>query len=73
MYHKDTDNTEDDDMDKAIKWSMNRMPQSDDKWLDVMSVEEIEKVRAFHRSFPQYAPTPLANLKTAAAHKKDRK
>ena len=67
MYHKDTDNTEDDDMDKAIKWSMNRMPQSDDKWLDVMSVEEIEKVRAFHRSFPQYAPTPLANLKCAAA------
>ena len=55
-------------MDKRIKWIMNRMPASDDQWLSVMSVEEIEKVRAFHRSFPQYAPTPLVSLKSAAAH-----
>ena len=54
-------------MNKPIKWVMNNMPQSGDQWLSVMSVEEIEKVRAFHRSFPQYAPTPLANLKAAAA------
>ena len=53
-------------MNKPIKWVMNRMPQSEDKWLNVMSTREIEKVRAFHRSFPQYAPTPLANLSCAA-------
>ncbi|MBQ7886635.1 MAG: diaminopropionate ammonia-lyase [Clostridia bacterium] len=48
-----------------IKWVMNRMPKSDDAWLQVMSTGEVEKVRAFHRSFPQYAPTPLISL----AHK----
>ena len=53
-------------MNKPIKWIMNSMPPSEDKWLDVMSTQEIEKVRAFHRSFPQYAPTPLANLSCAA-------
>ena len=53
-------------MNKPIKWIMNSMPPSEDKWLDVMSTQEIEKVRAFHRSFPQYAPTPLANLRCAA-------
>lgn len=60
-------------MSNPIKWVMNRMPSTEDRYLSVMSAEKIEKVRAFHSSFPQYAPTPLANLKTAAAHKKDRK
>lgn len=45
-----------------IQWVMNRMPKTDDAWLSAMGEEEIAKVRAFHRSFPQYAPTPLANL-----------
>ena len=54
-------------MNKPIKWVMNAMPQSDDQWLNVMSVDTIQKVRAFHSSFPQYAPTPLANLKASAA------
>lgn len=49
-----------------IKWVMNTMPASEDRWLDTMSTGEIEKVRSFHRSFPQYAPTPLASLKRAA-------
>ncbi|MBE5799064.1 MAG: diaminopropionate ammonia-lyase [Clostridiales bacterium] len=43
-----------------IKWVMNTMPETDDKWLDVMSLSEAQKVRAFHCSFPQYAPTPLS-------------
>lgn len=45
-----------------IQWAMNRMPKTDDKWLSVMSTEEVKKVRAFHCSFPQYAPTPLAAM-----------
>lgn len=54
-------------MDKAaIKWTMNRMPKTDDKWLSVMSTEFVKKVRAFHQSFPQYAPTPLASMHHAA-------
>ena len=44
-----------------IRWVMNRMPGTDDPWLNIMSLEEAAKVRAFHRSFPQYAPTPLSN------------
>jgi len=54
-------------MEKApIKWMMNHMPQTDDRWLHVMSMEEISKVRAFHKSFPQYEPTPLASMRQAA-------
>lgn len=49
-----------------IRWTINRMPQTDDHWLSVMSTEEVEKVREFHRSFPQYAPTPLCAMDHAA-------
>jgi len=55
-------------MEKApIKWAMNRMSKTDDKWLSIMSPEAIEKVYAFHRSFPQYQKTPLSNRKDTAA------
>ena len=50
----------------AIQWIMNRMPGSEDAYLNTMSLEEVEKVRAFHRSFPQYDETPLAALRHAA-------
>ena len=49
-----------------IRWAMNRMPASADAYLSAMSISEVEKVRAFHRSFPQYAPTPLCALPCAA-------
>ena len=49
-------------MKDIIKWAANRMPSSDDRQLDVMSTENVAKVRAFHRSFPQYSITPLAKL-----------
>lgn len=49
-----------------IRWAMNTMPKTDDKWLSVMSTEEVEKVLAFHKSFHQYARTPLAQLSGAA-------
>ena len=34
--------------------------------LSILSREEAEKVRAFHRSFPMYAPTPLVSLNDTA-------
>jgi len=54
-------------MEKApIRWAMNDMPKTGDSWLPVMSAEEVGKVRAFHESFPQYEPTPLASMHHAA-------
>jgi len=52
--------------DLPIKWAMNRMSKTDDGWTSVMNMDEIQKVRAFHRSFPQYAPTSLAAMEHAA-------
>lgn len=54
-------------MDK-MKWVKNRMPSTDDKQLSVMSLENVGKARAFHRSFPQYSVTPLAKLDGMAAY-----
>ena len=34
--------------------------------LSHLSREKAEKVRAFHRSFPMYAPTPLVSLQDTA-------
>ena len=49
-----------------FKWKINEMPKSDDKNLPLMDVKEVEKARVFHKSFPQYSETPLANLKEMA-------
>lgn len=47
----------------AIRWAKNAIPKDDcSKSLRLMSREEIEKVRSFHKSFPQYAETPLVPL-----------
>lgn len=46
----------------SIRWVPNRIPKTDDSYLQVMSLQNVEKAAAFHRSFPQYAPTPLAPL-----------
>ena len=51
-----------------IQWTLNEMPKSDDKYLPLMALKEIEQVKAFHESFPQYTVTPLANLKGMAGH-----
>ena len=48
-------------MDK-IKWVLNEMPKSEDKYLPLMETEKIRQVKAFHESFPQYSFTPLARL-----------
>ncbi len=49
-------------MSEEIKWVTNRMPKSEDKNLSVMTTDNIAKAQAFHRGFPQYSVTPLANL-----------
>lgn len=49
-------------MEPEIKWVANRMPKSEDRNLEIMSLENVSKARAFHQSFPQYSVTPLANL-----------
>lgn len=54
-------------MDKIL-WAQNNMPKTEDKQLEVMSVENITKARKFHQSFPQYSVTPLAKLTGMAAH-----
>ena len=50
----------------AIQWVMNTMSETEDAYLNTMSLDEVEKVIAFHRSFPQYAPTPLVSLAHSA-------
>lgn len=50
----------------TIKWTANRMPKTDDSQLKVMSLEHIEKARAFHSGFPQYTVTPLAHMPAMA-------
>ena len=49
-----------------LKYCMNHLPKTEDKNLPIMSVEEVQKARAFHSSFPQYSVTPLADLKQQA-------
>lgn len=44
------------------------MPKTDDSQLQVMSLENVAKARAFHESFPQYSVTPLAKLDHMAAY-----
>ena len=51
---------------EKILWSENKLPKTDNKQLAVMALDEINKAYAFHKSFPQYAPTPLVQLKNMA-------
>ncbi|MEG1515777.1 MAG: diaminopropionate ammonia-lyase [Clostridia bacterium] len=47
---------------EQIRWVLNRMPQTEDAHLPVMSLANVEKAHAFHASFPQYGVTPLREL-----------
>ena len=53
---------------EAIKWAVNKMPKTDDANLKVRGLDEVQKARAFHESFPQYTVTPLVKLDHMAAH-----
>ena len=55
-------------MNAPIKWVPNRMPASEDRNLGIMSLPNIAKARFFHSSFPQYSPTPLADLEGMAKY-----
>ena len=37
-------------MKDQLKWVLNKLPKSDDKQLDVMSLPNVAKARAFHLS-----------------------
>lgn len=52
-----------------MKWVANTMPKTDaSKELALMNPSQIEKVRNFHKSFPQYKATPLVALDKLAEH-----
>ena len=51
---------------KPIEWTLNQMPKSDDRQLNVMSRENVKLARGFHQSFPEYTVTPLQRLKEMA-------
>lgn len=53
---------------ETIKWAVNEMPQTDDRHLSIMALDEIKKARTFHESFPQYSKTPLARLDQMAGY-----
>ena len=54
-------------MADRIQWSDNHMEKSDDAHPGIMSLDNVAKARAFHKSFPQYTVTPLARLDNLAA------
>ena len=53
-------------MTEGLKWTVNHVPGSDDKFLDLMSEENVTKANEFHKSFPQYSVTPLQKLSALA-------
>lgn len=55
-------------MTEGLKWEVNQVPKSDDKYLDLMSEENVKKANEFHKSFPQYSVTPLQKLSALAGY-----
>ena len=51
----------------TIKWTVNNLPHTEDAQLKVMALAEVEKASNFHKSFPQYTVTPLADLQHMAS------
>jgi len=49
-------------MREPIQWTLNQIPAARTSCLSVMALDQVEKARAFHRSFPQYTVTPLTQL-----------
>ena len=54
-------------MNRPVQWVPNTMPKSGDTQLSIMSLENVRQAMAFHRSYPQYSVTPLANLSGMAS------
>lgn len=55
-------------MTEGLKWTRNEVSRSDDKYLDLMSEENVKKANEFHKSFPQYDVTPLQKLSALAEY-----
>ena len=55
-------------MTDGLKWTVNHVPGSDDKFLDLMSEQNVTKANEFHKSFPQYSVTPLQKLSALASY-----
>ena len=55
-------------MTDGLKWTVNHVPGSDDKFLDLMSEENVTKANEFHKRFPQYSVTPLQKLSALASY-----
>ena len=54
-----------------IDWVRNTVPKSDcTKSLSLLDIETIDKIRSFHKSFPQYSKTPLVSLDALASELK---
>ncbi len=52
---------------EKIKWCLNTMPKGDkEKSIEILAEKEVVKAREFHKSFPQYKETPLADLSNLA-------
>nr|WP_125712627.1 diaminopropionate ammonia-lyase [Agrilactobacillus yilanensis] len=49
-----------------LKIIKNQLSKTDDKHLDLMNQKAITNAQNFHKSFPQYKETPLAELKNMA-------
>lgn len=55
-------------MSHEMKWKKNSMKCEDGICVDFLGEREIEKAKAFHKSFPQYSKTPLVSMKETAMH-----
>ncbi|MBR2779464.1 MAG: diaminopropionate ammonia-lyase [Firmicutes bacterium] len=53
---------------KKILAEMNRLPETEDRYTELMNVETAAVAEQYHRSFPQYNVTPLADLKRMAEY-----
>lgn len=53
---------------RPIQWTLNHITKSEDVNLSHMSQTEMQKAGTFHKSFPQYAVTPLTRLSSLAEY-----
>lgn len=51
---------------EEIRYTLNGLAKTDDKYLEIMSCKNVEVAKDFHKSFPQYEKTPLVTLKNMA-------
>jgi len=54
-------------MNEKIKWAKNKLTRSyPEKEMKIMELKEVLKARRFHKTFSEYAETPLVDLKSLA-------